>query len=59
MGLTDIMRLNNLSGYVNDLIPRKRLSVQHILQNDARVCIANEIQRAGSNLRIGASGSSW
>lgn len=47
MGLTDIMRLNNLSGYVNDLIPRKRLSVQHILKNDARVCIANEIQRAG------------
>lgn len=47
VGLTDIMRLNNLSGYVNDLIPRKRLSVQHILQNDAHVCIANEIQRKG------------
>lgn len=58
VGLTDIMRLNNLSGYVNDPIPRKRLSLQHILQSDARVCIANEIRRAGSNLRIGASGSS-
>lgn len=40
VGLTDIMRLNNLSGYVNDLILRKRLLVQHISQNDARVCIA-------------------
>lgn len=30
VGLTDIMRLSNLSGYVNDLIPRKRLLVQHI-----------------------------
>lgn len=40
MGLTDIMRLNNLSGYVNDLILRKRLLAQHISQNDARVCIA-------------------
>lgn len=27
MGLTDIMRLNNLSGYVNSLILRKEESV--------------------------------
>lgn len=40
VGLSDIMRLTNLSGYVNDLIPRKRLLVQHFSQNDARVCIA-------------------
>lgn len=43
MGLTDVMCLNNLSAYVNDMIPRKRLLVQHILQNDARVCIAREM----------------
>lgn len=40
VGLSDIMRLTNLSGYVNDLIPRKRLLVQHFSQNDVRVCIA-------------------
>lgn len=39
VGLSDIMRLTNLSGYVNDLIPRKRLLVQHFSQNDVRVCI--------------------
>lgn len=40
LGLTDILHLNNLSGYVNDLIPGKRLLVEHISQNDSRVCIA-------------------
>lgn len=40
VGLSDIMRLTNLSGYVNDLILRKRLLVQHFSQNDVRVCIA-------------------
>lgn len=40
VGLSDIMRLTNLSGYVNDLIPRKRLLVQHFSRNDVRVCIA-------------------
>lgn len=50
-GLTVIMRLNNLSGYVNDPILRKRPFAQHSSQKAARVRAA-VIQRAGS---LGAS----
>lgn len=47
MGLTAIMRLNNLSGYVGVPIPGKRLLLHRVSHGDARVCIAAVTGGAG------------